>query len=150
MGTINIAWSTDPEKAEKGHDLCGKHRGVYVDVISRFDGTWRAAYNGRSVTGQLPSRDDALYALYCWMAQHVEHCEVPRRKQELHVVTAQVGGFAREDAPTATVVGVYTDPKLAKNVSVAYGMGATVNTIVVDHVPPGIADAMKALGLGKE
>lgn len=152
MGTINIAWS-DPVDENPEYDLCGKHRGVYVDVVRRHDGTWRAMYNGHSVTGQLPTRDDALWALYGWMVQHVPDCEMPERPTqatELHVVVAMSGGFAREDAPTPSLVGVYTDPDLAKKVALAYGFSATVTPVKVDHIMPGVLQNMQALGLVKE
>jgi len=55
----------------------------------------------------------------------------------IHVVTTQIGGFAREDDPVTHVVGAYSSPALAELVRKACGYGAAVTTIELDAVPPG-------------
>lgn len=65
---------------------------------------------------------------------------------EIFVVATTQGGYAREDAPVATVVGVYTDAEIARKVSIAYGFGATVTPVILDHVSTGIAAHAEAIG----
>lgn len=66
---------------------------------------------------------------------------------KLHVVSSLVGGYAREDAPTATVVGAFQDPVVANAVKLAMGIGAQVHEIEVDHVPAGLQKTIDELGL---
>lgn len=64
----------------------------------------------------------------------------------LHVVVSTVGGFAREDAARPRCVGVYTDPVVAGQVRTLAGPGTEVQTIEVDHIPPGLLEAAQHMG----
>ena len=64
----------------------------------------------------------------------------------LHVVIRQVGGYAREDAAVVSIVGAYEDPDTAGKVSLCSG-GAQVLSVEVEHIPPGIRDAARELGI---
>lgn len=64
----------------------------------------------------------------------------------LPVVVSMVGGFAREDASTPSVVGAYTNPELAAKLAIIRGFGSVVLPVEVDVIPPGLlqdAEAMK-------
>lgn len=65
----------------------------------------------------------------------------------LHIVTHLIGGFAREDNPTVSVIGAFTNPDMANLLKRVAGASATVTQIEVDHVPPGLMQAIKEMGL---
>lgn len=65
----------------------------------------------------------------------------------LHVVACQVGGFAREDDPRTQVVGAYSNQAVAEAVKKVAGWGATVTAVEVDHIPAGLLNTMKELGI---
>lgn len=65
----------------------------------------------------------------------------------LYVVTNLVGGFAREDSPSAAVVGVYTDSELANKVKRMSGYGASVSEVEVDHIWMGHIITARELGM---
>lgn len=66
---------------------------------------------------------------------------------KLHIVSTLVGGYAREDAATASVVGAYTNPVVADAVRKVSGYGASVSEIEVDHIPCGLLEMIKQLGI---
>lgn len=58
----------------------------------------------------------------------------------LFVVVQLIGGYAREDAQRASVVGVYTDNNKAALVASASGFDAQVFPVALDAVPKGILE----------
>lgn len=56
----------------------------------------------------------------------------------LFVVVHLIGGYAREDAPNASVVGVYRDKDKAELVAAVSGFGARVFPVAFDAIPAGI------------
>jgi len=46
-----------------------------------------------------------------------------------------------------SVVGAYCDPRVASAVQRVGGVSAQVTALEIDHVPPGLADAMFKLGI---
>lgn len=62
---------------------------------------------------------------------------------KIFAVIHTVGGFAREDAPTASIAGLYTDEKIADIVRKAAGVGAKVVPVNLDEVLPGYIDFAK-------
>lgn len=58
---------------------------------------------------------------------------------KLYVVHTTIGGYAHEDAPLGVIVGVYTDPEVARKVGVVTH-GDWVTEIELDQVKPGIAE----------
>lgn len=61
----------------------------------------------------------------------------------IYVVSHTVGGYAREDASTSSVVGVYSDDGIATLVKKSVGGDAKVTPIELDVVPPGYLDFAK-------
>lgn len=66
---------------------------------------------------------------------------------KLHIVSTLTGGYAREDSAAASVVGAYTNPAVADAVRKVSGYGASVSAIEVDHIPPGLLEAIKQFGI---
>lgn len=66
---------------------------------------------------------------------------------ELFAVVTMVGGFAREDAPSPSLVGVYDNPDLGERVRRVHGM-AQLFPVVLNTVSPGQRQAAQKLGLG--
>ena len=56
-----------------------------------------------------------------------------------------IGGYAREDAHNASVVGVYRNKKKADMVAAASGFGAKVFPVASEAVPAGILQNVHAL-----
>lgn len=65
---------------------------------------------------------------------------------KLYAVLGTIGGYAREDAPEANLVGIYTDPDVASQVSLA-ASGCRVEEITLDFIPPGYLKTAEAIGL---
>lgn len=65
----------------------------------------------------------------------------------LHVVATLSAGFAREDSPSASVVGAYTNAEVADAVRRVAGFGASVIAVELNHIPPGLRRAMQELGI---
>lgn len=65
----------------------------------------------------------------------------------VHTVVKTIGGYAREDAPVAHVVGVYTDPVVANQVKLLTGDGATICSMELDTVSPGLTRTAEAMGM---
>lgn len=65
----------------------------------------------------------------------------------IHVVSQTIGGYAREDAAQASVVGAYLNPEVAEAVCKVSGSGTTVTSIELDFIPPGLAEAMGHYGI---
>lgn len=67
---------------------------------------------------------------------------------KIYVVATNSGGYTREDSTSAHIVGAYTNPEVAEYVrKVSFGLDATVTTIEVDHIAPGLLQAMNELGI---
>jgi len=64
---------------------------------------------------------------------------------KLHIVTYQVGGYAREDAPVTRVAGAFVNPKLAEKIRII--VGGDIEEIELDHVAPGYLQTAEALGI---
>lgn len=65
--------------------------------------------------------------------------------QKLYVVHRTRSGYAREDAKTSDVVGVFTDPETARKVALlSYGKYELVE---LDYIMPGIRAAAPEYGL---
>jgi len=63
---------------------------------------------------------------------------------KVFVVHRTRGGYAREDAPTSDVLGVYTDKEVARKVAIlGYGEWMEVE---VDYIYPGIKSAAPEFG----
>lgn len=62
---------------------------------------------------------------------------------KLFAVINTVGGFAREDAPNASIDGIFTDEKIAEIVRKASGSTAKVVQVTLDEVKPGYIDFAK-------
>lgn len=65
---------------------------------------------------------------------------------QLHVVCKEVGGYAREDSPIASVVGAYTSQPLAAAVAML-SSGARVQTVELNAVPPGLVALAKEMDI---
>lgn len=65
---------------------------------------------------------------------------------KVYVVERIEGGYAREDAATASVVAVLTDSERARIVKMCSGYGAVVTETEVDVIPAGITEYAEALG----
>lgn len=63
----------------------------------------------------------------------------------LYVVKYTVGGYAREDAAVPQVAGVYTDPEVARKVSLA--VQGAVQAVELDFTNPGIVYYLKEIGV---
>ena len=63
----------------------------------------------------------------------------------LFVVVQLIGGYAREDAHNASVVGVYRNKDKADLVAAASGFGAQVFPVMLDAIPAGILQNAHAL-----
>jgi len=66
---------------------------------------------------------------------------------ELHVVVGTVGGYAKEDAPNAHCVGIFTSAEVARKVKMLSGHGVSVETITVDAIPAGLIQQAQAMGM---
>lgn len=63
---------------------------------------------------------------------------------KLFVVHRTRGGYAREDAPTSDVIGVYTDKEVARKVALlSYGR---YDEVELDYIYPGIKAAAPEFG----
>ena len=63
---------------------------------------------------------------------------------KVYVVHRIRGGYAREDAPTSDVIGVYTDKEVARKVALTgYGQYMEVE---LDYILPGIKAAADEFG----
>ena len=62
---------------------------------------------------------------------------------KLFAVIYSVGGFAREDAATPSIAGIYSDEKIADTVRKAAGVGAKVVPVELDEIAPGYLDFAK-------
>lgn len=58
----------------------------------------------------------------------------------LYVVHGTIGGFAREDVPVSTIIGVYTDEAVAKKVRSAASCGARIEPVTLDKIHAGHLD----------
>lgn len=56
---------------------------------------------------------------------------------KLFAVIHSVGGFLREDAPTPSIAGIFTDEKIADTVRKCVGLSAKVIPVNLDEVAPG-------------
>lgn len=65
----------------------------------------------------------------------------------LHIVSTLSAGFAREDSPSSSVVGAYTDPEVADAVRRVSGFDAKVTAIELDRIPAGLHQTMLDLGM---
>lgn len=65
----------------------------------------------------------------------------------LHAVMRTIGGFAREDADRPDLVGVYSDPVVARQVQILVGGGAVVVPVEVDAVSTGLVESARQLGM---
>lgn len=65
--------------------------------------------------------------------------------ETLFVVVQLIGGYAREDAQSASVVGVYRSKEKAELVAAASGFGAQVFPVMLDAIPAGILQNAHAL-----
>lgn len=65
---------------------------------------------------------------------------------ELFAVVTTVGGFAREDAPRPSVVGVYSDPVIANQVKALSGFGTEVMPVSLNAVPEGLRQSAAQMG----
>ena len=64
---------------------------------------------------------------------------------KLYAVHRTREGYAREDAHTSDVIGIYTDQEVARRVAViSYGQWQEVE---VDYIPPGIKADATAYGV---
>jgi hypothetical protein len=63
---------------------------------------------------------------------------------KLYVVHRTRAGYAREDAPTSDVLGVYTDREVARKVAIL-GHGQYME-VEVDYIMPGIRAAAPEYG----
>lgn len=63
----------------------------------------------------------------------------------LYVVHYQVGGYAREDASTTKIAGVYSDAKVAEYVKRA--CGGDVTEVEVDKIHMGFVAHLNELGI---
>ena len=63
---------------------------------------------------------------------------------KLYAVHRTRGGYAREDAATSDVIGVYTDKEVARKVALI-GHGQWME-IELDYIPPGIKAAADEFG----
>ena len=66
----------------------------------------------------------------------------------LFVVVGTVGGFAREDAPEPSLVGVYSQAHMAQRVSALAGPGHVVIENRLNEVSPGLTQQAESLGFG--
>lgn len=66
----------------------------------------------------------------------------------VYAVAYKVGGYAREDADSAKIGGIYTD--INRALIHAKVVGGDAITIEIDVMPPGIEAAAKELGLLKQ
>lgn len=64
----------------------------------------------------------------------------------LFAVVTTVGGFAREDAPRPSVVGIYSDQAIANQVKTLAGFGAEVVPVALNAVPEGLRQSAEQLG----
>jgi len=64
---------------------------------------------------------------------------------KLFAVIYTVGGFAREDAPNASIAGIFTDDKIAEIVCKTAGFGAKVVPVNLDEVAKGYISSAKEL-----
>ena len=64
---------------------------------------------------------------------------------KVYVVHRTRGGYAREDAPTSDVIGVYTDKEVARKVAIL-GHGR-YDEMEVDYIVPGIKAAAPEFGM---
>lgn len=69
-----------------------------------------------------------------------------QERMTLHAVITTVGGYAREDAPVPSLVGVYRQEALAKQVATLSGHGSRVVAVQVDAVPAGLIQSAEAMG----
>lgn len=65
---------------------------------------------------------------------------------ELFAVVTTVGGFAREDAPRPSVVGIYSDATIANQVKTLAGSGAEVVPVALNAVPEGLRRSAAEMG----
>ena len=64
---------------------------------------------------------------------------------KLFVVHRTVGGYAREDASSSDVVGLYTDGEVARKIAIlAHGQYKEVE---VDYIMPGFINAASEFGM---
>lgn len=66
----------------------------------------------------------------------------------IHVVVQTKQGYAREDAVAAEAVVALTNPSQAEAICKVIGNDSRIQTLVVDHVPPGLEQRMFELGVG--
>lgn len=55
---MKIKWSDNPDD-DGFHDLCGKFNGKYVDIVQRYDGTWRILFNNVQIEADISTRSIA-------------------------------------------------------------------------------------------
>lgn len=65
----------------------------------------------------------------------------------VHVVATNTGGFAAEDGEVASVLGAFTDNRLANQVKTLWGPTAVVRTALVDVVPKGVQNMAAEMGI---
>ncbi len=63
---------------------------------------------------------------------------------QLHIVHKTVSGYAREDAPQSSVIGVYTDSAIAEKVRLV--SQAEIEVVELNHIAPGILQSIEAFG----
>jgi len=66
----------------------------------------------------------------------------------LHIVSSSSGNTPDDSDSTVRVLGAYTDPNVAAAVcQVAWGVGASVTEVTVDHIDPELLREMSARGM---
>lgn len=66
---------------------------------------------------------------------------------KLHIVATLSSGYAREDAPNASVVGAYTNADTAKAVRSVSGPNSVCTEVEIDYIPQGLMEAIKQFGI---
>lgn len=69
---------------------------------------------------------------------------------KIHVVARPEAGYAREDPAGVGVVGAYVDAEVAEKVKTLSGVGAKVQAVTLNHVPPGFLHSAAAFGMRLE
>ncbi|MBB4867579.1 hypothetical protein HNP46_006493 [Pseudomonas nitritireducens] len=64
----------------------------------------------------------------------------------LYAVVGVAGGYAREDAGTGQVYGLYSSEEVANTVRKGFGFGCTVQPVELDVIPPGVLANLLELG----
>lgn len=63
-----IEWNQE-DLLDPENDLCVTVDSKYVDVVSRYDGTWSAMYDNKRIAEGLATREDAMKFLENFLAE---------------------------------------------------------------------------------